>query len=365
MKAVINSTELSKNLKTILPVINKNSVMPILQGVLFEFNKKKLTVNGSNLETSVSCSLDCECNHEFSFVIEMSDILKISSDLSEPFKLELKENHVLISTDSSKWKLPLLDDGTNFPKRPVKEVTFSLDVEGSFFFALNNANQCRSKEEIKVNMNSACIDFKKDKIVVVGIDGLIAYKQDFDIKVGKTFEALVPNVFVSLTKSFQEATLSIYEDFIQVSHKNIIVSSKLIDSKFVKYEMVIPKEINYNLTVNTSDIRKALQLSGVTSNSITKDCLIKFSESEITLISSDIDTGKESEQRISVKNSVEIKEVRINAGQMLQLINFFDSDTIEFSFIAPNKKIFLKPTNDANNLCLIQPIIFLNTPQSN
>ena len=52
MKAVINSTLLSKELKKLSLVIKKNTVIPILSTVKFSFEKNKLTLTATDLETT-------------------------------------------------------------------------------------------------------------------------------------------------------------------------------------------------------------------------------------------------------------------------------------------------------------------------
>ena len=69
MKFIISSTYLLKQLQVLGGVINNSNTLPILDNFLFELNGSQLTVSASNLETTMSSTIDVESDNEGSVAI--------------------------------------------------------------------------------------------------------------------------------------------------------------------------------------------------------------------------------------------------------------------------------------------------------
>src|SRR5215207_3073589 len=102
MKAVVNNEVLSKGLKNISSVIKKNTVLPILSSIKFEFTKNKLQLTATDLETTFITSVDCECKTPFSFPMEATDIMEVCSNVASPIEISLTDK--VINIISGKYK---------------------------------------------------------------------------------------------------------------------------------------------------------------------------------------------------------------------------------------------------------------------
>ena len=60
MKFIVSSTKLLKQLQLIAGVIQSNNTLPILDNFLFELKGGELFMSASDLETSMSVSIDVE-----------------------------------------------------------------------------------------------------------------------------------------------------------------------------------------------------------------------------------------------------------------------------------------------------------------
>lgn len=358
MKAVINSTELERELKLIAPVIKKNHVIPITSAVLMEFTKGNVKITGTDLETTAIFHLKCETNNTFDVVIGFEDLLKVCSRLSEPISIELKEKTIHISGDNSNFKFPRVGETEHFPQTTDDELSLSVEVDCDFFFALSNASTCKHKDALKVSMNMPCADFKKKKgITVVGTDANFLYLKDLPAQPTKDARIMIPDSFVQLTKSFQEATLWASEKWIKVESGNKIIYSRLGEATYVSYEMILPKDAVYNFRADKNALKKALQIVGVTASITTSMCTLIFKDGELLINSKDIDFEKEGNTKLtSVSHSVDFESICINGGFMLTLLNLIESNEIEMAFTEPSKTIYIKPVGDDTVTCLLQPL---------
>ena len=62
MKFIVSSNTLLKNVNLIGGVINSNNTLPILDNFLFELDGNQLRITGSDLETTISTTLEVESN---------------------------------------------------------------------------------------------------------------------------------------------------------------------------------------------------------------------------------------------------------------------------------------------------------------
>ena len=64
MKFIVSSTYLLKQLQVLGGVINNSNTLPILDNFLFELSQSKLTISASDLETTMSATIDVESDSE-------------------------------------------------------------------------------------------------------------------------------------------------------------------------------------------------------------------------------------------------------------------------------------------------------------
>ena len=79
MKFIVSSSYLLKQLQVLGSVINSSNTLPILDNFLFELNKKALTVSASDLETTMSATLEIESTDNGSVAVPAKLLLDIYS----------------------------------------------------------------------------------------------------------------------------------------------------------------------------------------------------------------------------------------------------------------------------------------------
>lgn len=356
MKAVVNTSALSKELKRLAQVINSNTVIPILSSVKMSFEKGKLTIMASDLETTILSTIECDCPKPFTIIVEHSSISDICTKLAEPITIEKSDKMVLIQGDNSKFKLPKSGNDEEFPKIPEDEFLFSVDVGSDFFYSLYCANSCKNPNDAVVNSNTACLDFKKDSLTIVGTDAFVLYKNDIKVKGGHKIQSLVRPKFVLAVKDMQNGKLYVGEKFVKVEKDGVSIITRLQDNKYVGYEVVIPEKVTYNFTADRTDLISAITKAAVTSSRSTNMCALNFSENSVKITSQDIDYEKEGECDIRVIHAVTIDAIGVNSKQLLQILSFFDSEKVEMCISSANKSIYLKQSGNSSVFCLLQPL---------
>lgn len=352
-KAIVNPQLLSKELKKFSSVVGRNTVLPILEYIKLEFAKNKLSVTGTDLETTLIVSLDCECSKPFTIVVEFSTLSSLVNQLAVPVTVDEKEKNVSIYSEEGRFSIPKEPKIETFPAVPDEEFIFSFDADSTFFNALYCADKCKNPTDYR--FETACIDFKKDSLVVVGTDAYALYKETVKIKTGQTHKTLPPTKFVHSTKEFTEASVSIGEKFIKATQGNITVISRLKDGKYVDYNVIFPQTINYNFETNKADLITAVSRILSTASKMTNQIMFSFSNG-VKLSSQDIDYSKDGEVEIKAVHSVDFDAIGMNGSQLIRLIETLSSENIKIAFTSPTRSIFIRDAENDDIIMLLQPL---------
>ncbi|HNI33735.1 MAG TPA: DNA polymerase III subunit beta, partial [Chitinophagales bacterium] len=123
MRFVVSSAQLFKNLQKIGGVISTNTVLPILEDFLFDIDKNILNITATDLDTTMSVSMDVESKESFKVAIPARILLDSLKALAEqPITIAVDEttNGIEITTDNGKYKLSG-ENSADFPKEPTAE----------------------------------------------------------------------------------------------------------------------------------------------------------------------------------------------------------------------------------------------------
>src|SRR5687767_10039188 len=193
MKFIVSSSNLLKQLQNLSGALQTSSSLPILECFLFEVNKNDLTITASDLETTMSASIQVESKETGGICIParlLMDTLKTFSEQPLTFSVNVKTQSVEIVSDYGKYKLAgrPADD---FPKVPSIESpsTFELSAE-ALASAINKTIFAAGNDELRPVMSGVYFQLGTDSITFVATDAhkLVCYKRkDTKAKFNATF----------------------------------------------------------------------------------------------------------------------------------------------------------------------------------
>lgn len=357
MKAIIDSGFLLKELKKISPIIKTNTILPILSCVKLDFKKDLLVATITDLETTGSVQVKCECKTPFVTIMEAGRLIDVCDKFpTQPFTLDAGGKTITLTGDFSKLSFAKGGSEKEFPNVEDDAMEYAFDADADFFKALVNANNCRHAEMIRQNMCTPCINALNGKIVIAGTDALVLYEKTLPVESKIKSQLLVADKFVQSVKSFKSGKVFIGEKFVKIENENLVIISRLMEGKYVDYKVVIPNEIKYNLTVNRTEFLSKLNQASVASPKTTHFCKLSFEGNTMTISSSDVDFGNKSEVRMQVESRVETEAIGLNSSQMVKFLSMMDTDMVELAISTPTKSIFMSPVEDRSTLMLIQPL---------
>ena len=126
MKFIASSSQLLRQLQLLGGVINNNNTLPILDNFLFELKQNELKISASDLETTITSTIDVESDSNGSIAISarlLLDTLKTFPNQPLTFKTE-DNNTVEISSEQGKYDMAYFS-GDEFPKSITLEAPSS------------------------------------------------------------------------------------------------------------------------------------------------------------------------------------------------------------------------------------------------
>ncbi len=357
MKAIVDPSVLSKELRKMIPVVGKNQILPVLECVKLDFNKKSLTVTATNLNTWISDTIECANKEPFTLVVPIDKLLEICQKASGPVTITHSEKTTIFEHDKGKVKIPVIANPREFSNVEDADYFNLQEVDGSFFHAITGANICRLKDATRPHLSAVGIDFKKDKIVVIGTDGHVMHKHDFKSKIDKPCVVAVGQIFCDLIKTFQSAKLSISDKFIKVEHGTTIVISRLSETKYVDYSPALKgSERPFNVRIDRKELLSRMDVVDIASSWSVGDILFTFTPGNIHMFAQDKDMGNEADTDLRAEHEL-TGEVRLKADTLKQVLGTVTGEVILMSIDDPKKNIYMQPEDNKDITLSIMPLM--------
>lgn len=371
MRFVVSSVQLLKNLQKISGVISTNTVLPILEDFLFDIAKSKLTITATDLDTTMSVSMDVESKESFKVAIPARILLDSLKALPEqPVMIAVDEttNGIELTTDNGKYKLSG-ENSADFPKEPspdgVEEVILVSSIlnkgVSKTLFAVSN-------DELRPAMTGVFFQLDANGITFVATDAhkLVKFNRS-DVKGGNA-SFIVPKKALNLLKAVvpnneTEVKVQFNKSNAFFSFENIQLICRLIDAKYPDYNAVIPKENPNLLTILKDDFYASLRRTSIFSNKTTHQVVLKMSGSELTVSAQDLDFSNEASEKLGCEYQGSALEIGFNAKFLLEMLGALESNEINIELSTPNRAGIIRPTIKEDNedlLMLVMPVMLNN-----
>jgi DNA polymerase-3 subunit beta len=357
MKFIVSSTQLLKKLQELGGVINSSNTLPILDNFLFELNNNRLTISASDLETTMSSSLEIESENVGSICLPsrlLLDTLKTFPDQPLTFNL-LENNTVEINANNGKYALAYVS-GNDFPKVSHIKDPEESKLSGNLLFKAINST-----------LFASGFQFSSEKLTFVATDAhkLVKYTRT-DLKTLKTNEYIMPKKPLQILKNIlqgmeDEVLIKYNENNAEFSFKDTTLYCRLVDGKYPNYEAVIPKENPNVLTVNRNLFLNSLRRVSIFSNKTTHQIRLKIAGSELNISAEDIDFSNKAEERLNCSYIGDDIQIGFNSRFLIEMLNNLDCEEISLSMSTPNKAGIVTPLDNIENgekiTMLVMPVM--------
>lgn len=368
MKFIVNTGALLKQLQAISGAISTNNVLPILENFNFDLKNKTLQVFASDLDNTMSCSLEVSSSDTGKIAIPskmLMDILKTLPEQPLTFNIDNKTFAVEIVSDTGKYKL-VGDDGDTFPKLPpadnITKATIHSDV---LIQAITSTLFATSTDDMRPAMTGVLFNLSPDASTFVATDAhkMVKYAR-LDAKCDAESSFIVPKKSLQLLKNALsganfDVTLAFNNSNAFFDFNNLQLICRLVDARFPDYNAVIPKENPNSLTIGRFELQNALRRISIFSNKTTHLVVFKITGNQLQLSSQDLDFSNEASEILHCEYVGNDMEIGFNAKFFIEMLSVLDSDQVKLELSMPSRAGVLYPLDkdDAEDiLMLVMPV---------
>ncbi|WP_370476469.1 DNA polymerase III subunit beta [Tamlana flava] len=372
MKFIVSSTYLLKQLQILGGVINSSNTLPILDNFLFELNGSQLTVSASDLETTMSSTLNVESDSEGSVAIParlLLDTLKTFPEQPLTFIVE-DNNTVEISSNHGKYALAYAN-GNEFPKAVALEDPSKTVVTGDILAtAISKTIFAAGNDDLRPVMSGVFFQFSTEGLTFVATDAhkLVKYTRE-DVSANQVAEFIMPKKPLNLLKgilaaSEDDVTIEYNDSNAKFTFENSELICRLIDGKYPNYEAVIPKENPNKLVIDRNQFLNSVRRVSIFSNKTTHQIRLKIAGAELNISAEDIDYSNKAEERLTCDYQGDDMQIGFNSRFLTEMLNNLNSDDVQLEMSMPNRAGLLTPIDGLDEgekvTMLVMPVMLNN-----
>ena len=291
MKFIVSSSYLLKQLQVLGSVINSSNTLPILDNFLFELDNKQLTVSASDLETTMSATLEIDSTSTGSVAVPAKLLLEILKTFPEqPLTFTVEENSTIeISSNSGKYALAYAP-GEEFPKSVnLDDPSSTIVPAGVLATAVSKTIFAAGNDDLRPVMSGVFFQFSPEGLTFVATDAhkLVKYART-DVKASQVADFIMPKKPLTILKNIlgtseAEVTIEYNDSNATFSFDNYVLTCRLIDGKYPNYEAVIPKENPNKLMIDRSQFLSSVRRVAIFSNKTTHQIRLKIAGAELNI----------------------------------------------------------------------------------
>ncbi|MFP9113211.1 DNA polymerase III subunit beta [Flavobacterium sp. RHBU_3] len=372
MKFIVSSTYLLKQLQVLNGVINSNNTLPILDNFLFELNGTELKVSASDLETTMTSTLEIDSDSVGSVAVPAKLLLETLKTFPEqPLTFTVEDNNTVeISSNSGKYALAYAA-GDEFPKAVSLEDPSSTIVPAEVLAtAVSKTIFAAGNDDLRPVMSGVFFQFSPQGLTFVATDAhkLVKYART-DVKASQVADFIMPKKPLNILKgilatSNSDVTIEYNDSNATFSFDNYVLTCRLIDGKYPNYEAVIPKENPNKLLISRSQFFSSVRRVAIFSNKTTHQIRLKIAGTELNISAEDIDYSNKAEERLTCDYQGDDMQIGFNSRFLTEMLTNLQSDEIQLEMSLPNRAGILTPVDGLDEgetvTMLVMPVMLNN-----
>ena len=373
MKLTIKKEILLDAINKVSKAISTKNLIPVLAGIKFELNKKKLVLTASDNDITIQTTIDCnnedevKVEEEGSIIIQGKYILDIVRKLPDKYiNIEvIDELKILIYTENSEFNLNGISE-SEYPTITLEESKKKIDVNANVFKDLVNQTAfAASNEETKPVLTGLNFNIIGDILECNSTDSYRLARKV--IKLDKpsedNYNIVIPShnivEFSRLIGDDEDEVVEvpIFSNKVLFKYKTLLFQSRLINGTYPNTSNLLPNEANLIITADLNEFYSVIDRASILTSDKEKNIVTLETDGNTLLLkSSSLEIGKV-EEKMQVKKSVN-DDIRVSfsARYMMDALKSFDSQTVEIHYVGEVKPIIVKTSEDDTLTQLVLPI---------
>lgn len=369
MKFIVNTNQLLNKLQSVSGTIVSKPVIPILDHFLFDITDKKLTITGTDLETTMSTTMEVQSDENVRIAVPSKmcmDTLKELPNQPVTFTISTDKNTIELKSEFGRYKL-VGQNADDFPKIPESNAKNSFSItSGVLSSSIAQTIFSSGNDELRLSLTGVYVQLYRDNAVFVATDANRLVKVErVDVKPGLETSFILPKKALNLLKSnLPQDDSATQVDFNEsnafFTFGDVSLICRLIDERYPDYQAVIPEENPNKLTINRTEFLNSIKRSSIYGNKTTNQVNIKITGSELTIHAEDIDLSNEAVERLGCDYTGEDMEIGFNSRLLIEMLQNLSTPDIIIELSSPSRAGIILPSENVeheNLLMLLMPMM--------
>ncbi len=339
MKVTVNKDQLVSGLRKVLSVVSSRTTLPVLNNVLIEAEANALTLTTTDLEVSISTSLEATILEEGTTTLPAKKFGQITSALSSgDVTLETDENQLTsIACQKSFFRIVGLE-ANEFPRESQLGESWKFVMPAMDFRRnLAKVSYAASTDETRHVLNGVLLSLREGVLTTAATDGrrlaLVEKPLDGDaLPDGDVI--LPPKVVVELQRIVgAEGQLSV-----ELSESRAVFTSgdtelvtKLVEGTYPNYRQVVPSGFTKSAVIPREQFASVLNRVSMVVSESSAAVTVKLEQACMTVSATSAEFGESSEP-MEISYDGEPVEIRFNPAFLFDPLKQMEADQLILQF---------------------------------
>lgn len=333
------------------------SSLPILAGIKLQVHEGRLTLQATDLERAISCSIPIENRGDEGTVVVNGELLsKITGRLpSAPVEVRTIDERLELSCGSTRIELLTmpLEDYPEIPQPPPEPICslprerLLRGLEQTTFAALS------PRETSRLSLTGVDMVFRAGSLKLVATNGYrLALKEELLPELSHEGEYLISSDSLKDLQSIltqvegERVELYLSEQNLFFKVEGVIFAARLLAEEYPDFERVIPRENRIGLVLDRQEWLEALQRAEITAAEESGAVILESDGNQLLIKSSSAEKG-EAEERLALLRPSEPIKISFKAEYLIDALKKMDSPEVIFWLADPESAGLIEPASEA------------------
>ncbi|HPZ51381.1 MAG TPA: DNA polymerase III subunit beta [Clostridia bacterium] len=362
MKFTCNRDNLVEAINVVQRAISGKTTMPILEGILIEvIEELKMTAN--DLDLGITYEIPAIIEEVGSVLVSsktFGDIVRKLPDIYVTIETSEANNLVIITSGKARFEISMMDID-EYPQVNFIDEEESVTFENEILRSLIKQSIFATADDDSKPMFKGVFIDKEGKTVnfVALCNSKMAIKHT-SMENEKEFKILVPTRILNevykvlqITNENMSMTWSKTQVMFYNSHFKII--SRLINSEYLKYRDLIPREDKLRVVVSTKDFLHAIERSALVMQDSSKYPMVLTTDMDEIVISAKAERGH-SEERLPAQVNGSSLTIGFNTSNFIDCLKVIDDETISLHFTTSLGPCIVRGEEYDDYVFLVMPV---------
>ena len=374
----VSNLALHKALKILSGVVDHSQVIQILGYIKCDLQGDQLSLIASNSEIEIHVSVSVTENSSdslCSFTLPCRKLFDITRTLEEAeLKIKCQTSWIDIAVGKTRFKLASLP-ANNFPQltqfTPKKTLQIS---QNELLWLLNRTSFAMASQDVRFFLNGMRIGLTEESLQAVATDGHRLSLNGLDQSTfsqksversdeddSDSIDFIVPRKTIQelrkhLNETDETVEIAIGHQYISVISEDISIYSNLIDGQYPKYQKLIPKNFNHQVTVSVATLRQSISKMSILANEKFHGARFLFEPDKLTISTHNVN-HEQAIDELPISLEGDPVNVGFNLMYLVDILNIITSDMIQINIVdAKNSVSFEEVGGEKDSLFIVMPL---------